>query len=261
MSEKEKIVDKIKKLHDHAKSAAKIGSEAEAQAFAAMMQKLMSEHKILMSEIEHAKLDETDPVVYVYTSGEALRKGKPYFPQQRMMWMELLARTVAKAHYCESAVVLRSAKQIFIGRRTDGEAAKAAFDYLAVAAQHLASDAYQAGHAEAKRLGRPWRPGFRESWLVGFCQRLNERYDEELNAIKAKWANSGTALIRLTDAMTVVKQFMEKAEMKKAPRLQRLEVSNEDGYQKGRKAAEDVALKEGSTKLEGQRKLSAGNGV
>jgi hypothetical protein len=39
MSVKDKIIDKIKKLKAHATSAEKIGSEAEAQSFAAMMQK------------------------------------------------------------------------------------------------------------------------------------------------------------------------------------------------------------------------------
>lgn len=257
MSEKEKIIDKVKKLRDHAKSAEKIGSEAEAQAFAAMMQKLMSEHKILMSEIEHAKLDETDPIVRIATDGSSLRKGKRFYPQQRLVWMELLARTVAKAHYCEAAIRLGSAVQVFIGRRTDAEAAKMAFEYLSTAALHLAYNAWQTARAKAKREGTEWRPGFRESWLVGFCQRLGERYDEEMEAIKMQWAQSGTALMRLTDAMTVVKNYLAKAPMRKAPRLQGVEVENEDGYMKGRKAAEDVALKNSSVKLEAQKAIAS----
>lgn len=261
MSEKEKIIDKVKKLRDHAKSAAQIGSEAEAQAFAAMMQKLMSEHKILMSEIDHAKLDETDPVVHIATDGSSLRKGKKFYPQQRLVWMELLARTVAKAHYCENAIRLGSAVQVFIGRRTDAEAAKMAFEYLSTAALRLAYVAWQTARAKAKREGTAWVPGFRESWLVGFCQRLGERYDEELEAIKAKWANSGTALMRLTDAMTVVRNHLAKTPLGSAPRLQQLQVQNEEGYRKGRKAAEDVALKNSSTKIEARGRLGAANGV
>ena len=37
-----KILDKIKKLHLHAESAKAIGSEAEAQAFAGMVNKLLN---------------------------------------------------------------------------------------------------------------------------------------------------------------------------------------------------------------------------
>jgi hypothetical protein len=249
MSEKEKIIDRVKKLRDHAVSAEKIGSEHEAQAFATMMQKLMSEYKITQSEIEHAKLDETDPVVSINTDGMTWRKGKQVRSNQRISWMELLARTVARAHYCKSAIRLGSAIQVFIGRRTDAEAAKMAFDYLATAARHLAGAAYVEAYDSAKKAGLPWLPGFNESWLVGFCQRLGERYDEEMEAIKAKWASSGTALVRLKDALTVVNQYLEKAPLRRAASLQSLDVSNLDGYQKGRRAAESIALKESSKKV------------
>ena len=256
--EREKIIDKVRKLRDHAISAEKIKSEAEAQAFAAMMQRLMSEHKILMSEIEHQKLDENDPVVKLTTDGYTWRKGKRVRVHQRVAWMEMLARVVAKAHYCKNAVIQGTAIQMFIGRKTDVEAAKMAFDYLATAAQTLASAAYREAHKRAQQTGMPWNSGYRESWLIGFNQRLEERYDEELAAIKAKWANSGTALIRLKDAVTVVDEFMKMEHFRKGTRLNRPEITNMKGYQDGRKAAEGIALKESGVKLNAETQVKIG---
>lgn len=46
MTDREKILEKLRKLQAHADSAAEIGNEAEAEAFAAKVQELLTAYKI-----------------------------------------------------------------------------------------------------------------------------------------------------------------------------------------------------------------------
>ena len=46
------IIDKIRKLHHHAESAKKVGSEKEAKAFAKEVQRLLEKHNLELSDIE-----------------------------------------------------------------------------------------------------------------------------------------------------------------------------------------------------------------
>jgi hypothetical protein len=49
----EKILDKLGKIKAHMESAQEIGNEAEAQAFAAMLQSLLLKHKLEMTDIQY----------------------------------------------------------------------------------------------------------------------------------------------------------------------------------------------------------------
>jgi 1,6-anhydro-N-acetylmuramate kinase len=47
----EKILEKLGKIKAHMESAQEIGNEAEAQAFASMLQNLLTKHKLEMTDI------------------------------------------------------------------------------------------------------------------------------------------------------------------------------------------------------------------
>ena len=98
MNDREKIVDKIRKLKAHAESAETIGSEAEAQAFAAAMQRLMNEHTVTMTDIEFKEYERDEPVDewnIDYSKYDDIK-----VKSSRIAWIERLASIVAKAYHC-----------------------------------------------------------------------------------------------------------------------------------------------------------------
>lgn len=254
-----KIIDKVKKLHLHATSAKNIGSEAEAQAFAATMQRLMSEHKILMSEVEHAQLDEKDPVDKILWNGDVPRGGgKRERSTKRVEWTETLAIVVAKAHYCKIILLARSSGLYFCGRESDRVACLETFTYLADCAAEIADKAYRKAYAAHQRGEGPWERGFHRSFLLGFATRLDERYQQEMADMKAKWAASGNALMRLTDALTPVTAWIAQRSGKgKSFRKSGhagVGAKNRNAWELGRRAADDLKLKSESGKVSGAAK-------
>lgn len=255
MPTRDEIIDKVRKLRAHAKSAEKIGSEAEAQAFAATMQRLMSEHKIGLSEIEMERLDETDPIEQIRTDGRVPRgHGKYERPAARCEWMERLASVVAKASYCKIIVNPGTAIITFLGRKSDGIAALETFTYLAACAAEIAHHAYTLAYSRRHIDG--WSRGFHRSFLLGFSVRLGERYQEEMDKMKAEWASSCTALVRLTDALKVVENYI--AEHKKGPNKMFASaggvgtgVQNKKAFEEGKLAANGIKLRDEGKKVSG----------
>jgi hypothetical protein len=245
MSDRERILDKLKKMYAHSKSAEAIGSEAEAQAFAAKIQELLSQHKIELSEVEYQKLDETDPVVRRYVKWDSV--GIP-IKRKRVDWHEFMARFVCSAYFCKVLVVTGSSHLIFAGRGTDIDAAEQVFLYLVRVAGRLADAAYVKYFYEAKAAGNvEMARGFRASYLNGFTLRLAERYEEERERIRRQHADGGTALVRLTDALKAVDSYLDK--LRKAGATARARSvgnssreENDEGYRRGRKEASELPI-------------------
>lgn len=242
--EREKILDRLKKLYQHQKSAKSIGSEAEAQAFAERIQQLLSIHKIEMSAIEEQKLDEVDPVRQKKVDFESA--GIPLV-RRRLAWQEHLASIVGHAYFCEILVVPGFSTIFFVGRGTDVEAAEQVFLYLVRVASSLADQEYVKYFYECKAQGDVTRArGFRSSYLVGFTSRLSQRYREEKKRMKAEYAANMTALVRLTNAMVPVEAYLKKMREEKnsrmAPQLGGRSMENAEGVLRGKEAADKVPI-------------------
>ncbi len=228
-----KIIEKLRKMRAHAESAAAIGSEDEALAFAATMRRLMDENQILMSEIEAASARAGDPVVEVWTE-PAVVWGRPA-GSRRVDWRDRLARVVAEAHGCRIVVEIGSTRTAFVGRRETAEAARAVFEYLAKCAAAASLRAY----AKAKAEGHDCR-GFHASFLLGFSSRLSERYAEERERVRREWASRGSALMRLDD-LEPVNQYL--ARFKTRVRRQTSNLTfNARGFLDGKDAVDEMKL-------------------
>jgi len=112
----EKIIDKLQKLQSKAESAATLGNEAEALAFATKVQELLSKHKLNMSVLSIKQQDEEEPMGEdtVQTRGKMKRAG----------WVVQLADAVAKAYYCGLLIMTHSDAIILVGRKTDRQIAE-----------------------------------------------------------------------------------------------------------------------------------------
>jgi hypothetical protein len=245
----EKVRDKLKKLWAKAKSAKDIGSEHEAHAFAAKVQELLSYHKIGLSEIEYQSLDEVDPIgrreVNFASAGFDIKKS-------RIHWQEILADIVARTYFCKVAIITGSSRIFLIGRGTDAEQAEQVFLYLLRVAKDLAEKAYVKYFYECKREGNVEKArGFTSSYLKSFTARLSQRFAEEKRRMEEEAAASGTSLIRLTDAMKSVEEFVAASlGTRVASKLTGHQSRNLEGAKQGREAASRLAINKDKKQVE-----------
>lgn len=204
MTEREKILDKVAKLHRHAESAAKIGSEAEAQAFAEMVQRLLLKHKLEMTDVQVEQQEREEPVTEHHI--DYARYPDIKIRRVRVDWIVILGRIVAEAHFCRILCYRDSSRLVVVGRRSDAEIC----EYMIVTMQRLLermSD--KAAYHHRLRCNRDKVPvgrGYRETYITSFLERLEERYQ----ALRAEQEGAGQfALMRLNRADLAVRQYMQ----------------------------------------------------
>lgn len=120
----ESIIEKIRKLVAHERSARDIGSLAEAETFAAHIQSLLVHHKISMDKVAAEARDSGDPIGDSSTSLTTSNIEK---------WINALAFGVGTNYFCKvvgEINQLGKARITFIGREVDRLAASSMFDYL-----------------------------------------------------------------------------------------------------------------------------------
>jgi len=234
----EKLLDKLAKMKRHADSAADIGSEAEAQAFAEAINRMLLEHKLEMSDIEFTEYEKEQPVVkkVVQPSEHGIRE-----VNNRVVWQERLAGIVARAHFCRILVHCGSNRITLVGRAEDIQVAEYLYVTILRTAESLAKKAHGKYYRECfKRDGHGQAAaGFKESFYQAFIVRLAQRL-EDLKQQAA--ASTSTALIRIEQSMQAVNDFMANGKYGTAAPLQRLAASHRDGLAEGRRAADAVNL-------------------
>jgi hypothetical protein len=235
---REKLLDKLAKMKRHADSAAALGSEAEATAFAEAINKMLLEHKLEMSDIEFAEYEKAEPVIkkVIRPTEHDIRE-----VSNRVVWQERLAGIVARAHFCRILVHPGSNRITLVGRAEDIAVAEYLYVTIVRTAESLAKKAHGKYYRECfKRDGHGQAAaGFKESFFQAFIVRLAQRL-EELKAQAA--ATTSTALVRIEKSMQAVNDFMSQGKYGTASALQRLAASHRDGLAEGRKAADAVNL-------------------
>lgn len=241
MTAHEKIVDKVTKLKAMAESAEAIGNEAEAEAFAAMYQRLMLQHKIEMSDLEVERLDVEEPVQkhridYTKYPDIELRKA-------RIAWIERLASVVADAHFCRILVYPGSSRITLVGRKSDAAVAEYMFITLQRAVESLSSKAEQKYRWEVYKRDGNCRAarGYKGSFTQAFVMRLSERYSE----LRAEIVGDGgsMALVRVNTAHAALADFFNSSKFKTSTALRRQSDYHGIGARDGRRAADDINLK------------------
>jgi hypothetical protein len=268
MNTKDKLLEKLAKLKAHAESAQALGSEAEAQAFADMLQQMLLRHKLEMSDVELVDLEKEDPIDRhpVNFSAQGLPRKKV-----RQAWSQHLAETIAWAHFCRILVYNRSNRVTFVGRKQDCEVAEYMFVTLYKATERIADAAYAKFSTECVRqcaycqedkascTGRyhEFEPnwararGFRPAFVEAFVWRLARRF---YDLRKQAEASSSTALVRLNTADQAVVKWMEDNKIKKSEDLGGNQRENWDGYRQGQAAADEVSLRANAMQGAGTKK-------
>jgi len=232
----DKIIDKLRKIKAHAESAAKIGSEAEAEAFAAMLQQLLLKHKIEMTDLELEAEEADEPVGTKPINWEDVKVRK-----NRIAWIEQLAAIVAKAYFCQIIVHARTSVITLVGRKGDVAVA----EFMIVTLTRLAEKLAKKEFGKLYRQDRYAAHGFKDSFLKSFVRRIHERLELERRGAESK---SSTALVRINRADAAVQAFLDEA--RRAGHTKRASIVrgsrqdvNAEGWRRGRAVADGLSLK------------------
>lgn len=255
------IIEKLRKLIAHEKSARSVGSLAEAEAFAAKIQELLLANKLGMDEIALDERERSEPIESLWVNPEdagCRRRSK------RVEWQERLAYAVARCNGCELLITPSSNVVFFVGRTSDREAAKALFLYLLELAKRLPQNAALENAADERVKcmavwGRSWESYFkqwmkdyREAWRAGFgsavTRRLYAKYAEMMERERAAHGEESTALVHIKRDEQAIRQYLDDLfkDKKEWTEKQRNNVArqpfNPDAYADGQRAGQSVAL-------------------
>jgi hypothetical protein len=248
--DKSRIIEKIAKLKarlEHVATGGQVGqSEAELEAVAEAMRRLLATHKLTMTDVEFATQERVEPVSqYAVNHRKFDPDWKP--KSKRTDWEERLASIVAKAHFCQIIVHRSSNRLSLVGRRSDAEVAEYMIVTLTRSIARVADDAYgKYARLCLKRGDVTEARGFRLAFLRAFVMRLAARYAAEQ---KAQEGESSTALVRFDAARQAVADFVKEPgrfKMMRAPVGR--EAHNAEGHRQGTAAADSVSLKANAVK-------------
>lgn len=249
----ERTLDKIRKLKAHMESAKKIGSDKEAEAFAAMMQRLMLEHNISMTDLDVEKMEADEPVgTFTINPDGPGAKAK----RARSYWIEDLATIIARAHFCRVLIYESSSLLCLVGRRSNVEVAEFMIVTMARLIHKMALREWwkewrRRGGDESYERNRAVRQellGFRVSYVKSFTQRLAERYYEERQRA-TQGDGKSTALVRVNRAEAAVTAFFNEnySNAKAAKAVTKYkDTTHAAGWRAGREAADQIDLRAGS---------------
>jgi hypothetical protein len=221
------IIDKIRKLIRHERSARDMGSAAEAEAFAAKIHALLLQHKISMSEVAVEDEQAEPPRV---GEEEIPIGGKPRYGSVRKEDSRLM-NVIAKHHFCQAIIIGGTNLVILVGAEDDRAVVAEMFRFLNSTMKRLARLEEEKTKA-ARRSVRRFKPHF----YLGFAGAIHRRYAKMREAADA----GSTALIR---ADALVKSYVQE-NLKTEPVQPRKEKKsiNKNGYFAGVAAGSQVSL-------------------
>lgn len=237
MSPQDKVLDKLSKLKASRDGEAKIGNAAAAEAFASAINRLLLQHELSEVDIPLAGVKE-EPIVELLVNAGQFGIA---FSRMRCGWQEALARIVADAHLCKFLVTSGTNSITFVGTHAHVTVAEYAYGVLASTADRM-SMAARAQWWKDECGGQHLKSGnFRAAWLMGFVERIAQRFREARIAEVKAATNTSTALVRLNQALARAQQHVDEKYKKKlaAPKMRG---GNSAGMEAGRKAADGIAL-------------------
>lgn len=244
-----KILDKLTKIKAHMESAAKIGNEAEAQAFAAAMSRIMMEHEISMTDIEVSSRDASEPVESYYIDYNKYGKGEQ--PKKaRVNWRESLAGIIADAHFCRILVHRKSSRITLVGRRSDCEVAEYMIITLTRLLEKMSNSEWgkewrRMGGQESKERNKEVRmelSGFETAYRTAFIARLRHRYETERKTVKQENTSNSMALVRIDKRIAEVNAHVESMKLGTSKALTSAKSQNALGWRRGTEAADRLNL-------------------
>lgn len=224
--------------------------------FMAGVKKTLAVHNLEMSEVEYAVMQKEEPVKVHVLDFNMYGLGK----KRMIYWHRMLAFHIARAHFCETLTLDSKTNNLaLIGRHHDRLIAEFMVVTIIRLCETLADKAYVREFHRYNNIGLPkMARGFRKSFIMGFTQRVCERYmemerEQETEAAKG----SGMSLIRLNQEKALVKQ-VTKDLTKPGEGVNATNVPTKvklSGLEQGRQAGDNVNLK--NTGLAAEQKVKS----
>lgn len=229
-----------------ADGAAAIGSEKEAQAFAEMLQKLLLDHKLEMTDLEFETMEKESPIERHFIDYSRYPDIK--IRKTRVLWIEQLARIVAESHFCRILIHPRSSRITLVGRHEDVTVAEYMFVTLQRSLDHISEKAAYYHKLECHRNRVAVGYGFRESFTDSFLQRLRDRFLAMRKTVEPM------GLMRMRKSDKAVEDFIEENFKKTASALSTNTKFHPEGIRRGRAAADKINLKGQAIETQGAGK-------
>lgn len=221
----ENVMRKLGKIKAHMESAKQIGSEAEAQAFATMLNQMLLKHNMDMSEIQWEAEIKDEPVdMYpiggniTWVDGKCVLADYPdiEIKSKRTKWAEELAETIASAHACRVLVATHGSSRLwFAGRKSNVAIAEYMFIVMYRTIESLSWKEYKTFRNKVKWAQRSAAfidmsetYGYRDSWIDGFITRLNHLFYLERQKMETP-GDGSTALMRIDKDKQAVAKYTE----------------------------------------------------
>ncbi len=226
-----RILEKLKKLISHERSARAIGSMDEAEAFAAKIQQLVGEYNLSLDEIE------------IESEQSSVEADLADIRTKRLQaWQRMFISRLAEFNGCR-IVAIRQGTAI-IGAKTDRAIVVEFYNYFEGLAQEFSQKSLsiyrKTGEYKRKRKKQKASINFRESYCFGFVCAIIYRIEAE-HAAKLRNASNSQALIyignKLVDSDQWINDNMNTSERKSKKRKTR-----DDAFMQGYEDGESVAL-------------------
>jgi len=239
------ILEKIRKLHEHAQSAQEIGSEEEAKAFAAKVQELLTAYKLSMSDVHRAATVDDEMGITYFTWEQCHLAPR----RMRIPWSELLANLIGRTYYCKFIIAGYGGYiGSYVGTKTDREIAIYMFCFIAEFIEKLSYREYKRYYNDLRDSGGDMSEAtnYRSGYITGFITRLGERFDEEVSTSSKDAAalSKVNAIVHVKkDALAKADQWMRENVKTKKCSLRMSGINHRgQGYADGKRAADDVNL-------------------
>lgn len=173
--DKRTIIDKIKKLMRLRDGARAVGSESEAQAAAAGIQRLLTSYNLTVEEVEDADLEQDAQLNRYREMGRT--DGFDVYDPYRCGWRVELLITLANAYYCRAYRLVGKAQMVVFGTEVNRLSVEYAFNYLAEAFVRLCASRMREQGVKPKQ-----RNSWVSSYLRGCVNGTRERLDKEIQS-------------------------------------------------------------------------------
>lgn len=164
-------IQKLKKLYEGAK---KINSENEAQLAFSMMQKLLTQYNLTMSEVGDAETENKNEVMHETMSGYTYKSIGGW-------WEQRLTYVICKWNFCRCYTVGSGYKRlIIVGRKENVEMVNWLRDMLMERYVAFSKDRYKEYLKTLEAWDKPMsKDKFQRSYLVGCAVGLDAKLQEE----------------------------------------------------------------------------------
>lgn len=173
MAEKDKVLDKIKKLLKLQKSAEDLGNEGEAYAAANAVHRLLTAYNLSLSDITENKESELDIELSEYIS---------YRNQYGNQWKRQLLTVICLYNYCRCLINPSCQKMVIVGQVENVVIVKNLYDYLVEAFKRLSLKRMNEFNdlllQQGKQLSMTGKKNFLSSYYIGAVFGLQDNLKE-----------------------------------------------------------------------------------